>query len=242
MFMRPLIGLTMNLERQATRTLSSVDLDYGKAVLQAGGVPVPLMGIEETIPDLVRKLDGFLFTGGDDIHPGFYHEKPQKGTGLHREEDSRVRFEMKLFRAAAKARKPVLAVCYGAQLANVALGGTLFQDIKRQLPRAIKHKASKKGEKVFHTVDIFEGTKLSGILGNCGTGSCSIRVRSSHHQSIKNPGRGLRLAAVAPDGVYEALESRGQGFLLTIQWHPEKTLADQATRKIFAALVGACRK
>jgi putative glutamine amidotransferase len=210
--------------------------------MQAGGVPVPVLGIEQSIPDLVKKLDGFLFTGGDDIHPRFYRERPLAAANLRLASDKRVRFEMKLFRAAVKAKKPVLAVCYGAQLVNVALGGTLYQDIKRQVPKALKHGAEKKGEKVFHSVDIFEGTKLCGIMGNCGNGNCSIRVRSSHHQSIKNPGRGLRLAAVSPDGVYEALESRGASFLIATQWHPEKTLGDQATRKLFSALIGASRR
>lgn len=237
--MKPLIGITMNREDQAARTLQTVDLDYGKAVLQAGGIPVPLLGIEQAIPDLVRKLDGFLFTGGDDIHPRFYKERPLAGARLRVDSDERVRFEIKLFRAAVNAKKPVLAICYGAQLANVALGGTLYQDIKRQIPKALKHGADKNGGKVFHGVDIFEGTRLCGIMGHCGNGNCSIRVRSAHHQSIKNPGRGLRLAAVSPDGVYEALEARGAGFMVAVQWHPEKTPTDKATKKLFAALINA---
>jgi putative glutamine amidotransferase len=240
--MKPLIGITMNVEEEPSRTLNILDQDYGTAIMQAGGVPVPVLGIEQSIPDLVKKLDGFLFTGGDDIHPRFYRERPLAAANLRLASDKRVRFEMKLFRAAVKAKKPVLAVCYGAQLVNVALGGTLYQDIKRQVPKALKHAAEKKGEKVFHSVDIFEGTRLCGIMGNCGNGNCSIRVRSSHHQSIKNPGRGLRLAAVSPDGVYEALESRGASFLIATQWHPEKTLGDQATRKLFSALIGASRR
>lgn len=242
--MKPLIGITMNVEEQPTRTLNALDQDYGRVVLEAGGLPVPVLGIDRSIPDLVRKLDGFLFTGGDDIHPRFYKERPLTGTNLRIDADSRVRFEMKLFRAALKAKKPVLAICYGAQLVNVALGGTLFQDIGKQVPKALKHTASKPGEKAFHAVDIFEGTTLCDILGNCVNGNCNcrIRVRSSHHQSIKNPGRGLRLAAVSPDGVYEALEARGSSFLVAVQWHPEKTPSDRATKKLFRAFVSASRK
>jgi putative glutamine amidotransferase len=241
-FMKPLIGITMNLEEQPARLLNALDQDYGKAIVQAGGIPVPVVGIESAIPDLVKNLDGFLFTGGDDIDPRFYKEKPLAGSHLRIDSDNRVRFEMKLFRSALKASKPVLAICYGAQMVNVALGGTLFQDIKQQIPNSIKHGADKKGVKVFHSVDIFEGTKLCGIMGNCGNGDCSIRVRSSHHQSIKNPGRGLRLSAVSPDGVYEALETRGSSFVIAVQWHPEKTPADQASRKLFAALVSASKR
>jgi len=240
--MRPLIGITMNLEEQPSRNLDILDQDYGRAVLQAGGFPVPVLGIAAAIPDIVKRVDGFLFTGGDDIHPRIYGERPISGARLRLASDSRVTFEIKLLRAAMKAKKPVLAVCYGAQLVNIALGGTLFQDINLQLPRSGKHGAARPADKVFHPVNIFEGTKLCEIIGSCATGNCSIRVRSAHHQSIKNPGRGLRLSAVAPDGVYEALESRGSQFLVAVQWHPEKTLADRASKKLFGALVSASRK
>jgi len=240
--MKPLIGITMNLEEQATRSLNILDQDYGQAVLLAGGIPVPILGIRQSIPDLVRQLDGFLFTGGDDIHPRFYKERPRTGTKLNLASDGRVKFEIDLFKAAMKAKKPVLAVCYGAQLVNVALGGTLYQDIPLQIPKAVKHGAAKAGEKVFHPVSIFEGTKLCTLLGNCAAGDCSIRVRSSHHQSIKNPGRGLRLSAVSPDGVFEALESRGKHYLVAVQWHPEKTLSDGPSQRLFESLVQASRR
>lgn len=240
--MRPLIGITMNIEEQPSRVLGSVDQDYAKAILQAGGMPVPLLGIADAIPDLVKKLDGFLFTGGDDIPPKLYGERPLAGARLRLESDARVSFETKLLKAVLKAKKPVLAVCYGAQLVNVALGGTLYQDIGIQLPKALRHGASKPGDKVFHLVNIFEGTRLCGITGGCATGNCSIRVRSAHHQSIKNPGRGLRLAAVAPDGTYEALETRGKQFLIAVQWHPEKIPGDGTTKALFSALVSASRK
>jgi len=240
--MKPLIGITMNLEEQATRNLNILDQDYGKAIVKAGGIPVPILGIKQAIPDLVRKLDGFLFTGGDDIHPRFYKERPRPAAKLGLASDSRVKFEIDLFRAASQAKKPVLAVCYGAQLVNVALGGTLYQDISLQVPNSLKHGAAKAGGKTMHPVSIFEGTKLCKIMGNCSTGDCSMRVLSSHHQSIKNPGRGLRLAAVSPDGVFEALESRGKSFLLVVQWHPEKTINDRSSSKLFEALVNASRR
>ena len=240
--MKPLIGVTMNLDEQVSRNLNILDQDYGKAILQAGGIPVPLLGINQSIPDLVKRLDGFLFTGGDDIHPRYYKEKPLSGAQIRLASDSRINFETRLFKAAVKAKKPVLAVCYGTQLVNVALGGTLYQDIALQIPQAIKHGPTISGEKVFHAVSIFEGTKLCTIMGNCSTGDCNIRVRSTHHQSIKNPGKGLRLSAVSPDGVFEALESRGKNFLLAVQWHPEKTLGDRSSAALFKALIQASRR
>jgi putative glutamine amidotransferase len=218
------------------------DQDYGKAVLRAGGIPVAIPGIGGGIPDLVTRIDGFLFTGGDDIHPRFYRERPLAGARLRLAPDRRVRFELELFKAVVRSRKPVLAVCYGAQLANVALGGTLYQDIERQLPKALKHGPSGPGDVVYHPVSILEGTRLCSIIGGVAMHDRAIRVRSAHHQSIKNPGRGLRLAAVSADGVFEALESRGRSFLIAVQWHPEKTPSDRSTRRLFEALVSASRR
>ena len=235
--MKPLIGITMNLEEQSTRDLNILDLDYGRAVLQAGGVPVPILGIETSIPDIIRHCDGFVFTGGDDIHPRFYKEKALLGAHMTLSPDARTRFEIKLFRAAVKARKPILAICHGTQLVNVALGGSIYQDISLQIPKAIKHGAAKAGEKVFHQVEILEGTMLSRIMD-----ASHIRVRSSHHEALKNPGRGLHLSAVARDGVIEAVEPRGRNFFIAVQWHPEKTLNDKYTKKLFKALVDAAKR
>lgn len=241
--MKPLIGITMNLDVQPARNLNIIDQDYGRAIVQAGGIPVPILGIKAFIPDLARKLDGFLFTGGDDIHPRFYKEKPLKKAPFRPSPDNRTEFEIELFKAAVKAKKPVLAVCHGTQLVNVALGGTLYQDIPLQIRKALKHAPAKTGEKVYHTVSVFEGTRICNILGACSTGDCSIKVRSSHHQSIKNPGRGLRLSAVSSDGVFEAFESRSRSnFLIAVQWHPEKTTNDANTKKLFAAFINASRK
>jgi putative glutamine amidotransferase len=237
MHMKPLIGITMNHEAQPARDLNILDQDYGKAVFRAGGFPVPLLGIELSIPDLVKRLDGFVFTGGDDIDPRFYKEKPLSGARVSISPAERTRFEIELFKAVTKAKKPVLAICYGAQLVNVALGGKLYQDIGLQIPNPIQHGAARPGEKVYHDVDILEGTLLSRIMG-----TPRIRVRSAHHQSVKNPGKGLHLSAVSHDRVIEALEPRSKNFLLAIQWHPEKTPNDRYTKKLFKALVNASRK
>jgi putative glutamine amidotransferase len=235
--MKPLIGVTMNLEVQPARNLNILDQDYGRAVLQAGGIPVPILGMEASIPDLVKRLDGLVFTGGDDIHPRFYKEKPLSDARMSISPDGRTAFEIELFKAASRAGKPILAICYGTQLVNIALGGKLYQDIALQVSDPIKHRAARAGEKVFHFVDIFEGTLLSRIMG-----ASRIRVRSAHHQSVKNPGRGLHLSAIAHDGVIEALEPRTKNFLVAVQWHPEKTPNDRYTKKLFRALISASKK
>ena len=235
--MKPFIGITMNLEVQPARNLNVLDQDYGRAVVQAGGIPVPLLGIEASIPDLARQLDGFVFTGGDDIHPRFYKEKPMAGARMTLSPDERTQFEIALLKAVLKEKKPVLAICGGAQLANVALGGKLYQDIALQLRNPVKHGPSRPGEKIFHYVDILEGTRLARIMG-----SARIRVRSAHHQSVKNPGRGLHLSAVTHDRVIEAMELRTKQFLIAVQWHPEKIPNDRYTKKLFEALVSASKE
>jgi putative glutamine amidotransferase len=235
--MKPLIGITMNHEAQPTRELNILDQGYGTAVFRAGGIPVPILGITQSIPDLVKRLDGFVFTGGDDIDPRFYKEKPLSGARVSLSPNKRTCFEIELLKAVTRAKKPVLAVCYGAQLVNVALGGKLYQDIGLQVPDPMRHGPGRPGEKVFHDVDIFEGTLLSRIMG-----TSRIRVRSAHHQSVKNPGKGLHLSAVSHDRVIEALEPRTTNFLLAVQWHPEKTPNDKYSKKLFKALVNASRK
>jgi putative glutamine amidotransferase len=236
-YMKPLIGITMNLEVHPTRSINILDQDYGKAVVKAGGIPVPVLGIDDSIADLIKHLDGFLFTGGDDIHPVFYREKLLPSGRLTLSPEERTRFEINLFKAVIMAKKPVLAICHGAQLVNVALGGKLYQDIAQQIRHPIEHGPAHSGEKVFHDVNILEGTLLSSIMG-----VSSIRVRSAHHQSVKNPGRGLHLSAVAHDKVIEALEPRTKQFLLAVQWHPEKTPNDQYSKKLFEAFVNASKK
>lgn len=234
--MKPLIGITMSLEVQPARNLNILDQGYGEAVDKAGGVPLAILGIDASIPRLVKRLDGFVFSGGDDIHPRFYHEAPLKNAHMTIAADGRARFEIALLKAALRAKKPVLAICGGAQLVNIALGGTLYQDIPLQVPNPIQHGAVRPGEKVFHDVDILEGTLLSRILG-----ASRIRVRSAHHQSVKNPGRGLHLSAIAEDRVIEALEPRTGSFVIAVQWHPEKTPHDRYTKKLFAAFIKASK-
>jgi len=234
--MKPLIGITMDLEVRPARSKGTLDHDYGKSVEQAGGIPVPILGIDRCIPDVVKRFDGFVFSGGDDIHPRFYREKPISGAKLEISPDERTQFEIMLFKAAYRAKKPILAICGGEQLVNVALGGTLYQDILLQIPGAGEHRASRKGEKVFHYVNVSEDSLLFRIVG-----AVRIRVRSAHHQSVKTMGRGLHLSAKSRDQVIEALELRSNHFLVAVQWHPEKMPHDQYTKKLFQAFINASK-
>ncbi len=236
-FMKPLIGVTMNLDVQQTRNMNILDQDYGRAIYRAGGIPVPILGIQESISDLTKQLEGFVFTGGDDIHPRFYKEKRNPKAALTISPDDRTRFEINLLKAVYKENKPILAICCGEQLVNIAFGGTLFQDIPLQIPGAIKHGAARTGEKQFHHVDILSGTLLQRI-----TGTSRILVRSAHHQSVKKLGTPFKCSARSSDGVIEAFELKEKGFLVAVQWHPEKTLHDRYAKKIFKAFINAAKK
>jgi len=235
--MKPLIGITMNLDVQTIRSMNILDQDYGKAVYKAGGIPVPLLGIHESISALAKRLDGFVFTGGDDIHPRYYNEKQISGARLTISPDDRTCFEISLFKAVHKIKKPILAICCGEQLVNVALGGTLFQDITLQIPRTIRHRPIRSGKPVFHYVDVFPGTLLRHI-----TGASRILVRSAHHQSVKVLGTLFKPSAQSSDGVIEAFELKKNDFLIALQWHPEKTPHDQYTKKIFKAFINASKR
>ncbi|MFA5073923.1 MAG: gamma-glutamyl-gamma-aminobutyrate hydrolase family protein [Nitrospirota bacterium] len=234
--MKPLIGITMDLEIRSKRNLNYSDQDYAQAVQQAGGIPLLIAGIHDSIPDLVKRLDGFVFSGGDDMHPRFYREKLRAAAHLILSPDERARFEISLFKAAYKAKKPILAICGGEQLVNVALGGNLYQDIALQVPHARAHRPSEPGTTMEHEVAPIEGTTLYKILG-----PEKIRVRSSHHQSVKQLGKKLRCSARSSDQIIEAIETETQNFLIAVQWHPEKKLHDRSTKKLFKALVNASK-
>lgn len=196
---RPLIGVTVDIDGDRL-TLRS---NYAEAVARAGGLPV-LLAPEGPPGECAGRLDGLLIPGGDDMEPSYYGEEALPGLKLvpRRRSD----FEIALFHEIIRQRKPVLGICYGMQLVNVALGGSLYQDIKGQLPLAGDHS---KG----HQIEI-------GRTGLMQAGR--YRVNSTHHQAVKAPGRGLEVLAVSPDGLAEALWLKDYPFLLCVQWHPER--------------------
>lgn len=226
--MRPLIGITQDIEpREAGGWKVYTDTAYQEVVLRHGGLPVmlPVPGNLSTVAELIERLDGILFSGGEDIHPRYYGEEMSGPMELS--PDSRTEFELELVRQALAADKPILAICLGIQTLNVQLGGTLHQDIKGHKNKAVKLR---------HEVRIKEDTLLGRIIG-----TDSLTANSTHHQSLDVPGAGLVISGTAPDGVTEAVELPGHRFVLGVQWHPEKMPEDPDSRKIFSAFVDACR-
>lgn len=222
----PVIGITASLkedeESVAQRPLGRfvrADLDYVEGVAEAGGVPVVLpsmLGLRAA-EALLDGLDGLLLSGGTDLEPGYYGEQPIPGLGPTIPE--RDAFEMALLKLALRRGIPVFGICRGMQILNVALGGTLYQDLPSQLGGdVLRHCREASKEQPVHEVRVRRGSWLGEI-----TGGRSVGVNSYHHQGIKDIGRGLRASAVSPDRVIEAVEWRNlsERWLVGVQWHPE---------------------
>ncbi|HVR72477.1 MAG TPA: gamma-glutamyl-gamma-aminobutyrate hydrolase family protein [Vicinamibacteria bacterium] len=233
---RPLIGVTAGISGHSPEWFALRD-DYVRAVEKAGALPVLLApGPLERIPDVLARIDGLVLSGGSDLDPAHYGEEPHETVDdVSPERDA---FELALSREALARDLPLLAICRGHQVLNVATGGTLFQDIPSQLGRALDHDPGKERWEPAHDVRILPGTRLREILGRD-----RVAVNSIHHQSIKTPGEGLVVSACAVgDDVIEGVEAPGRRFVVGVQWHPE-AFWDQPRgfQPLFAALAGASR-
>ncbi|HOS79088.1 MAG: gamma-glutamyl-gamma-aminobutyrate hydrolase family protein [Chloroflexi bacterium] len=238
--MRPIIGITGRKDTSARLVHSpmySVGETYVHAVHQAGGAPVilPPMLAEADWTALLGRLEGLLLSGGEDLHPRQYGQPPEAWLGGV--DETRDTSELGLIRAALEMRKPIFAICRGIQVLNVALGGTLYQDLAAQVPGALDHAflMSRSLDQSIHPVTLEADSALVRILGGV-----TFAVNSAHHQSIQTPGAGLRVVGRAPDGVIEAVELADYPFCIGVQWHPEALVrSDPAMAALFAALVEA---
>ncbi|MFA5794675.1 MAG: gamma-glutamyl-gamma-aminobutyrate hydrolase family protein [Candidatus Brocadiia bacterium] len=231
---KPLIGI--NASFAYNNKYVRVTRTYCQAVLQAGGAPVIIPPIAGNDPDLyIKKLNGIVFTGGADINPSVYGERPLEIKDKHGIAkiiiDEKFNSDMALMKSALRNKIPLLAICYGAQLLNVALKGRLFQDIEHQVKTTVKHLWAR------HQVYVCD----TGLLHKI-TGKQMIKVYSSHHQAIKTPGAGLIINARAADTVIEGVElpRKIHPFCLGVQWHPEMTIKEPDHLKLFKALISAC--
>ena len=210
---RPIIGISAS-------KISSAGENYVKAIRRAGGIPIiiTITDDEDELNRILGIIDGLLLTGGVDVHPNRYGEEPVPEIGnINPERDE---FDLKLVRMAVEAELPILAICRGIQVMNVAFGGTLYQDISTQHPKAnILHRI--KAENVIHHyVDIKEGTLLHKLLG------AKAGVNTSHHQAVKDLAEGFIISAYSEDGVIEGIEMPGRPCLLGVQFHPESFVAE----------------
>jgi putative glutamine amidotransferase len=214
----PRIGLTGVTRAVSGTDRSGVNTAYVRAVLRAGGVPLilpPLIGVRHN-ESILEALDGLVLTGGEDVDPTLYGQAPHPA--LETVDPARDAFELALFRDAWARRLPVLAICRGIQLVNVALGGSLWQDIAAERPTALMHRQPDGRDARTHEVLITAGSRLARALG---TTRCE--VNSFHHQSIRDLAAGLIISARAPDGEIEGVETGpADPWLLAVQWHPEE--------------------
>ncbi|OBI42216.1 gamma-glutamyl-gamma-aminobutyrate hydrolase [Mycobacterium kyorinense] len=230
-----MIGMTTYLDQAQTGIwdvpASFLPAAYFQGVTRAGGVAMllPPQPVDADIAERVLDgLDGLVITGGKDVDPAAYGQHPHPSTDEPgRERDA---WEFTLLRGALRRALPVLGICRGAQVLNVALGGTLHQ----HLPDVIGHSGHRAGNAVFSTLTVrtVAGTRLAGLLGE------SADVRCYHHQAIADVGEGLIVSAWDVDGVIEALELPGDDFVVAVQWHPEESLDDL---QLFTAIVDAAR-
>lgn len=234
--MAAIIGVTCSWDDDNEKY--SVHSLYLKAVAAAGGIPlvVPDCAGENGLPELLRVLDGLLLTGGGDVDPAYFGEEPIPSCG----EIAPLRdaFEVGLVRMALAANLPVLGICRGAQVLNIAAGGSIYQDINTQIKGCLKHSQQAPYWAATHNIEIREGTLLRSIFQE-GV----VRVNSFHHQAVRDPAPGFVVSALAGDGVVEAVESPSHRFVLGVQCHPEGMWEkDRRFLKLFVALVEACAK
>lgn len=240
---RPLIGLTTAEMRtpvrdellphaEAGREEMVLNFHYMRAVTAAGGLPVVMSPQPlEAVPELVARLDGVLIPGGPDIDPAAYGHEPHPKLGPTWPEIDR--FEIAVVREAERLGLPLLAICRGAQVVNVAHGGTLYQDLPDEVGEHVVHRRASLDDPVaMHSVRIAAGSLLARVMG-----VERADVNAYHHQAPRDAGDGLREVAWADDGVIEGLE--GEGFLLAIQWHAEAMQDRPEQRALFAAFVEA---
>jgi len=215
---------------------------YFLAATIVGGIPwmIPLLDDDEdTLREIYNRLDGILIPGGVDMDPATFGEERHPKLGAL--DPARDRVELQLTRWAIEDRKPILGLCRGIQVMNVAFGGTLYQDIAAQVPEAIKHDyfptAGFDRDHLAHEVSLAKGSRLLAVMEKS-----NILVNSMHHQGIKQLASELVPAAVAPDGLVEAVERDADHFMVGVQWHPEMfEMTDPHTRHLFRAFIAAAR-
>jgi putative glutamine amidotransferase len=237
---RPLVAVTATTEIIRGLLRARVNAAYIGALEGAGLIPLaspPLAG-PSAAHALLERVDGLVLTGGEDVDPRHYGAERHPATG--NPHSGRDAWELALIAAARERRLPVLAICRGMQLLNVALGGTLIQDIAAQTPSTLAHDDSAARRRRVHAIHCEGGSRLEAALG-----AASLSVNSSHHQAIGRVAPGLRVSARAPDGIIEGVETRDQDWwVVGAQWHPEELVAtpEPWDRALFSAFTGELRR
>jgi putative glutamine amidotransferase len=229
---RPCIGITLAVDNRRAEAFT-LRREYVRSIEQAGGLPVVLVpGRPTDAPELVARLSGLLLTGGSDLDPACYGEAAHPKLGsVYRDRDD---FELALCREALDRDLPLLGICRGHQVLNVATGGTLIQDIPSDVSGGEVHDSERERQERCHDVKVLAGTRLRALLGQD-----RVAVNSFHHQAVKDVGQGLRVSALSGEsGIIEGIEATDRRFALGVQWHPESFWNQEAGFScLFEALV-----
>lgn len=228
----PVIGITSTLLKQGNE-INGVYLhrEYQQSIIEAGGIPIILPSNKNMVDKFMEICDGFILSGGEDVDPIYYNEHPHEPLGITNEE--RDEFEIALIKKIVKQNKPLLAICRGMHILNVALGGTLIQDIPNQLEVHIQHFQKADRNKTIHVVDIEKESKLYQAIKDT-----TFKVNSLHHQCIDVIAEELQPTAFAADEVIEGVEHKNAKYILGVQWHPESMSAtNKEMKKLFKQLV-----
>jgi putative glutamine amidotransferase len=215
-------------------------LDDYLASVERSGARARVLEVSESPRAVIDTIDGVLLTGGGDVDPAFYGQERHPST--YDAEPGRDEFEIDLARRALEADLPVLAICRGSQVLNVAAGGTLVQDIPSALKTDLTHVLELPKDGVAHDIHIVSDTRLHAAMGGAVDASSACHVNSRHHQSVGTLGRSLVASATAPDGVIEGIEAPEARFCVGVQWHPENFWRTGEFRPLFDAFVAAARE
>ena len=234
--MRPRIAVPADTLTEATNVINERMAPYApkpiiEAIVKSGGVPVILPSVDpQFVPDYIDLFDGVIFAGGADVDPTFYGEEPHQKLGAtYRKRDL---FEIELLKESLKASKAVFGICRGLQVINVALGGTLYQDLSENPATVLKHSQDAPGNFPSHHITVSHETKPHYLMGD------RPYVNSRHHQIVKKVAPNLKAVASADDGVVEALESTENDRILAVQWHPENMFKHYPeSQQLFADLI-----
>lgn len=236
--MSPVIGLTCQNEQLINRDINRINYTYINAVLEGGGVPIilPILKDAKGAAPYLDIVDGIIFTGGEDIAPQYFGEEPIKEVNeICYDRDIT---EMELFNRAYKKGTPIFGICRGVQLINIALGGTIYQDIYKQVPNVMGHTCRQNTQEGYHTISISKDSKMFEIFNKD-----KLMVNSIHHQAIKRLGSDLRVTSTSIDGIVEAIESTNDKFVMGVQFHPEvMAVKYKEFIKLFSYFIERCKE
>lgn len=234
--MKPVIGITCQNENLINRSINRINTTYVNAILKAGGVPIiiPIQKDIEVISDYINIIDGLLLSGGEDISSLYFGEEP-----IREVEEicyDRDMTELELFKIAYERKIPIMGICRGHQLINVALGGKNYQDIYKQIPGIGGHTCDYNLQEGYHNIEISPDSVMHEIFQKE-----KIVVNSLHHQAVRELGDNLKVTARALDGIIEAIESTNDNFILGVQFHPEAmAMKYKEFMKLFSYFINKC--